>query len=426
MAYTFNRGVHPPQHKGITMDSPIKVMPVKDVAISLCQHVGGVCNPLVKEGDYVKAGQLIGSLDKGMYSNIFSSVSGYVKGVENIINWAGVKIPHILIENDYKGDEETLQPLKDPSPEQILQRIKEAGIVGMGGAAFPTHIKLNPPKTKKIDTLIINGAECEPYITCDYRLMIEHSPEIIGGARLIAKTLGAENIYIGIEDNKPSAISALSGYDNINVVPLKTKYPQGAEKQLIYSITRRKVPPGRLPMDVGCVVNNIHTAYSVYQAVIQGKPCYERVVTVSGGAVEMSGNFIIKTGTPFSYIAEICKANNPAKVISGGPMMGVSLYNLSVTVTKATTSALFLTENEINNHKGAPCINCAKCAYVCPMYLMPMYIDAYTLKGDYKNAKKYGAEACIECGCCAYICPAKRPLVQSIRLAKKMIKEKNI
>jgi electron transport complex protein RnfC len=425
--HTFKKGIHPPYNKDITKDSAIKVMPVKDVTIPLLQHIGKVCEPVVKEGDYVKAAQLIGTSDKGMYSNIYSSVSGFVKGIKDIATVNGQKCPHVVIENDYKDNKILLLPLSEPTPEQILQRIKEAGIVGMGGAGFPTHIKLNPPKTKTIDTLIINGSECEPYITCDYRLMIEHAAEVAEGARLLGKVLNVKKIYIGIEDNKPAAIKALSGYRDIEVVPLKTKYPQGAEKQLIYAITKRTVPLCRLPMDVGCVNDNVHTAYSVYHAVYSGIPCYERVVTISGRAADITGNFIIKTGTPLSYISEFCgMKEQPAKIIFGGPMMGVSQYNMDVAVSKTTSSILFLTENEINNHPAGPCINCGRCARVCPMNLMPMFIDAYTLVGDFKNAKKYGAEACIECGCCAYTCPTKRPLVQSIRLAKKIVREKNI
>ncbi len=424
----FKNGIHPSDRKNLTGNKKIEIFSAPETLyIPLLQHIGMPCTALVKEGDAVKAGQLIGTNDKALSSNIYCSVSGTVTGFKNLPTAAGGQWQHIIIKNDFKYEEINLPPLDNPSPEEILARIKEAGIVGMGGASFPTYVKLSPPKAKKIDTLIINGAECEPYITCDYRIMLEYTQELVKGIKLIAETLGITNIFIGIEDNKPAAIEKLKGIEGIKVIPLKTKYPQGAEKQLIYSITKRKVPLGGLPMDVGCVADNVHTAYSVYQAVYEGKPSYQRIVTVSGKAVEKSGNYIIRTGTPYSFIAETCGLKSqPAKVISGGPMMGFSVFNLDMVVNKATSSILFLTQDEINTAPAETCINCGRCARACPMFLMPMYIDSSTLTGDYKNAKRYGAADCIECGCCAYVCPAKRPLVQSIRLAKKIIREKKI
>ena len=427
LVYSFKKGIHPYDNKGLTENKSIEVLPVNTVYIPLSQHIGATCEPLVAIGDSVKAGQLIGKSDKNMSSNIFSSISGTVKGFENLPTASGNTILHICIENDFKDEKVFLKPLENSTSQEILERIKEAGIVGMGGASFPTHIKLNPPKDKKIDTLIINGAECEPYITCDYRIMLEYTKEFVEGVRLAAKVLNVEKIYIGIEDNKPLAIKALQGFDNINVIALKSKYPQGAEKQLIYAITKRKVPLCGLPMDIGCVVHNVHTAYSIYQAVAKGQPSYERIVTVSGQAIEKSGNYLVKTGTSFNDIADYCKAKSETvKIVSGGPMMGFSVFNLNIAVSKATSSILFFTKDEINTELAGPCINCGRCAKVCPMYLMPMYIDSYTLVNDLPNAKKYGAMNCIECGCCSYICPTKRPLVQSIRLAKKIIRQKNI
>lgn len=425
---SFKHGIHIKDNKNLTENKKIEVMPMpKTVCIPLSQHIGAPCEALVGVGDNVQVGQLIGKSDKFMSANIFSSVSGTVKEFIEIPTATGQKVKHICIENDFKDDKVFLEPLKNPTQNQILDRIKEAGIVGMGGAAFPSHIKLSPPKDKKIDTLIINGAECEPYITCDNRVMLEYSDKLISGIKLIAKALNVKDIYIGIEDNKPEAIQKLKKYEGINVMPLKSKYPQGAEKQLIYAITKRKVPLGGLPMDVGCVNDNIHTAYSVYKAVYEGIPCYERVVTISGRAVEKSGNYLIRTGTSFRYISDYCKLKNkPQKVISGGPMMGFSVFNMDIVISKATSSILFLNEDEVSKIESDTCINCGRCAKACPMYLMPMYIDSYSLEGDYKNAKKYGALDCIECGCCAYVCPAKRPLVQSIRLAKKTIRQKNI
>ena len=423
----FKNGIHPKDNKSITENKAIEVMPQpENICIPLSQHIGAPCESLVAVGDYVKAGQLIAKSEKAMSSNIFSSVSGTVTGFKTLPTATGAIVNHICIQNDFKDEKVFLEPLVNPSSQQILERIREAGIVGMGGASFPSHIKLNPPKSKKIDKLIINGAECEPYITCDYRVILEHTDELIEGIKLIAKVLNVDDIYLGIEDNKPEAIKTLKGYKGINVIPLKTKYPQGAEKQLIYAITNRKVPLGGLPMDVGCVADNIHTAYSVFLAVNKGIPCYERVVTVSGRAVEKSGNYLIRTGTSYKYIAEYCKVLDPQKIISGGPMMGFSVYNTDIVTAKATSSILFLNDSEISTISAETCINCGRCAKACPMFLMPMYIDSHSLAGDYKNAKKYGALDCIECGCCAYVCPTKRPLVQSIRLAKKIIRQKKL
>ncbi len=423
---TFSRGVHPETNKALTAGRKIEKMPPpKDVYIPLTQHSGAECTPIVSEGDYVKMGQAVAMCERdGVY--IHSSVSGTVKGVEQLPTLIIPKSAHIHIENDFEDNIELLPPLsEDASREEILNRFKEAGIVGMGGAAFPTHKKLNP--REKIDTFILNGAECEPYITCDHRLMAEKAEEIARGARIFAKVLGAEKIIIAIEDNKPDAIEAFKGFSDIELKVLRARYPMGAEKQLIYACTGRKVPLGGLPKDVGCVVDNVHTVYSAYLAVTQGIPCVERVVTVSGGAVENPGNFIIRVGTTYSHISEHCGLKEqPVKVLGGGPMMGTAAFDLHVAVAKATSSVLFLTEKEINTRKASPCINCGRCARVCPMYLMPMYIDACTIAGDYKGAKKYGAKNCIECGCCAYVCPAKRPLVQSIRLAKRIVRERNI
>lgn len=425
---SFKNGIHPGDKKSLTADKQIQILPAPEtVYIPLIQHIGACCLTQIKEGDRVLQGQLLACNENALSSAIFSSVSGTVTGFKELPSASGGKVSHIVIQNDFKDEKITLPPLENPTGEDILNRIKEAGVVGMGGAAFPTHVKLKPPKSKKVDTLIINGAECEPYITCDYRIMMEYTDQLVKGIELAAKALGVQNIYIGIEDNKPQAIEKLKKYSGINVVPLKTKYPQGAEKQLIYAITKRKIPLGGLPMDVACVNDNVHTAYSIYKAVYEGEPCYERVVTVSGGAADKSGNYIVKTGTLYSHIAQTCGLlSEPLKVISGGPMMGFSLFTLDVAVTKATSSILFMTKEEVNTLPAEACINCGRCARACPMFLMPMYIDSCTIAKDYKSAKRYGAIDCIECGCCSYVCPTKRPLVQSIRLAKKIIRERKI
>ena len=414
--------------KEISRDKKITVMPAPAVVnIPLSQHIGCEGKPVVEAGEKVKKGQLLAKFDGGLSAYVLSSVSGTVKGFTDIVGVAGLKQKHIIIENDFEESEELLPLLSDPSACEIIDRVKAAGIVGMGGAGFPLHVKLCPPKEKPIDTLIINGAECEPYITCDFRLMIDYPEQVVKGAKLLQKALGAKNLIIGLEQNKIEAFVALSNLD-VSLSLLKTKYPQGAEKQLIYAVTSRKVPRGGLPMDVGVTVDNVHTAYSLYQAVYEGKKSYERVLTVSGQAVKEAKNLLVRTGTSYEEVLNFCGGlKEPAKkVLSGGPMMGFSQHTLSTAVTKGTSAILFLTETEINNEKASVCINCGKCAKSCPMYLMPMYIDSSTIAGNLPLAKTYNALDCIECGCCSFVCPAKRPLVQSIRLAKKLIKERKI
>lgn len=402
--------------------------PPSGVYISLLQHRGVEALPAVKAGDYVSKGQLIGKMPEDCVSaNVFTGVSGTVREIKKMRTASGETASHVIIDADGKDNELLLPKLDNPTAQQILQRIKDAGIVGMGGASFPTHEKYTI-KGCAVDTLIINGAECEPYITCDYRVMIEHHQKVVQGIMLFAKILNVSNIIIGIEDNKQDAIDAFSAYPEIKVVPLKTKYPQGAEKQLIYSTTRRKVRNGTLPQTAGCLVSNVQTAFSVYEAVYEGKTCHSRVITVSGQAAANKGNYLIPTGTLISDIAKFVNVDADAvyKMVAGGPMMGVSHRSADVSVTKGTTSILFLTEEEVNTQMADPCINCGRCARACPHFLMPMYIDVGAIARDFAMAKKYGALDCIECGCCAYVCPTKRPLVQSIRLAKKMIKYYNI
>ena len=429
MLKTFRNGVHPIGRKD-TADMPLQEFTTPDtVSISLAQHIGAPCDPVVDIGDMVKAGTLIGAAHGFVSANIYSSVSGRVKAFEQRETALGNKTTHIVIENDHMYEEETLEKLENPTKEEILARITEAGIVGMGGATFPTHVKFMPKAP--VDTLIINGAECEPFITCDYRLLLEKTDEFIEGVRLIKKVLGVEKAYVGIENNKKPAIDLLKSknLEDIEIVPLKVKYPQGAEKQLIYAITKRKVPAGGLPMDVGCVVSNVHTAFSIYEAVKLGKPLYMRAMTVSGNAVEKKGNYWMRNGVTVEYIYENTKGNSTSeirKIISGGPMMGFALDSMQIATAKGSSSILFLTEKEINIASPTACINCATCASVCPMHLMPMFIERATQHGEYDVALKYGVMNCIECGSCAYSCPAKRPLVQTIKLAKKEIKKRGI
>ncbi|MGI6701085.1 MAG: electron transport complex subunit RsxC [Christensenellales bacterium] len=428
MAFTFRKGIHPKGSKERTENLPLETMPApKTLYFPLSQHLGAPAEAAVKAGDKVKAGSLIGVTKGFVSANVYSSVSGEVKGIVTRKSAQGVMTPHIEIENDGEYSEALLEKLVNPSREQIIERIKQAGIVGMGGAAFPTHVKLTP--SKPVDTLIINGAECEPYITCDYRLMLERAEEIIKGVKYLMKALNVSKAVIGIENNKPEAINKflLMDAEGIEIAELKAKYPQGAEKQLIYAITKRKVPAGGLPMDIGAVVQNIHTAYAVYQAIEEGVPSHTRMVTVSGKAISKPANLIVRTGTTYADIYEYCKGDAKkecVKVISGGPMMGFAQADLTPSVTKGCSAILFLTREEVCLAKPSPCINCTACSHVCPMNLMPMFIDACAIAGDIDGVIKYKAANCIECGSCSFVCPAKRPLVQSIRLGKKMLKDK--
>ncbi len=423
---TFKKGIHPP-HKKETSECALRVCPAPEILyIPLGQHIGKPAVPVVEVGDSVKAGTLIGRADGAVSSNVFSSASGTVIGIEKRKTPAGACL-HAVIKNDGLYETEGLPPMNGRDRSALLQRLFDAGLVGMGGAGFPSHVKYAPKSP--VDTFIINGAECEPYITCDYRLLYEKTEYVLRGAAVLAEILGLKEFYVGIEDNKPAAVDAVTraAFElkiNAKTVVLKSKYPQGAEKQLIYAVTGRKVPPGKLPADVGVVVGNVHTAYAVYLATEENTPLYARALTVAGD-VETPSNLWVRTGTLFSDCAEFCGGVKPdcAKTLSGGPMMGVALDSLDYSVGKTTGALLFLSAADANLEKPGPCINCARCAAACPMNLMPMYIDAYALHGNFEQAKRYGALNCIECGCCAFSCPAKRPIVQSVKLAKRKIKE---
>lgn len=427
---TFRRGIHPPANK-FTKDIPLERFPVPETLyVSLSQHIGAPANPIVHEGDHVDEGQLIGEASGFVSANVFSPVSGTVKGIVKLPTANGMEADHIQIENDFLYTKRFLSPLTNPTKEEIIQRIKDAGIVGMGGATFPTHVKYMPKD--KVDTLIVNGAECEPYITCDYRLFIEKAETVVKGIKLAMRALDIKKAYIGIEANKPLAIKRLAEIvpDDIGVMKLKTKFPQGAEKQLIYAITGRVVPTGGLPAQVGCVVSNAHTIYAIARAVYEGVPLYERIMTVSGGGVEKRGNFWVLTGTSYSFIYENCRGAVPEeatkKVVSGGPMMGFAQADLRPASTKGSSCLLFLTKKEFNTSETTPCINCGKCILNCPMSLVPRDIERAVQKNDFETAKKIGVVNCIECGACSYSCPARRPLVQAMRLAKKEIKVRGI
>lgn len=427
---TFKGGIHPPHGKHLTENSAIeRLLPKGDLVFPMSQHIGGECEPIVNKGDRVLVGQKIGQAAGFVSSPIHSSVSGTVKNVAPMLHTNGRKIMSVIIENDglYEEIEATGRDYTKLSNEEIISMINEAGIVGLGGACFPTHVKLSPGSDKKIDSIIINAAECEPYLTCDYRLMVENYKEIIEGVKILSYMFPNAKCYIGIEDNKKDAISIMSSavaeLKNIEVKPLKTKYPQGAEKQLIYAITKREVPTGKLPADVGCIVQNVATAYEIGNVLSTGKPLTERVVTVTGEAVKTPKNLRVKLGTSISELVEACNGFNedPVKIISGGPMMGTTLISINTPVIKGTSGVLALTAKQAELTEESSCIRCGKCVGACPMFLRPYKLNSSVVRREFETFEQDNGLSCIECGACTYVCPAKRHLTQTCREGKRVI-----
>lgn len=429
---TFKGGVNVPHSKELTEKKSLEHAKEPSIVyIPLHQHTGAPCEPLVKVGDRVKVGQKIGQSQAFVSAPIHSSVAGVVKEITKITTPTGIQSTCVVIESDGTNEmDESIKAkgnLEDLSSKEILEIIKEAGITGMGGAGFPAHVKLSPPPEKKIDTIIINGAECEPFLTSDHRVMLEMPEKVVFGLKAIMKALNVDRGFIGVETNKMDAVDSLSSVikkeDNIKVVTLKAKYPQGDEKRVINAITGRQVPSGGLPMDVGCVVSNVSSSKAIAEAILEGKPVYERVVTVTGNGVNEPKNLIVKIGTLFQEVIDQAGGfkGTPGKVIMGGPMMGLSQFTTEVPVIKGSGGILVLTEEEVLAEKVSPCIKCGKCLDACPVFLQPLFISAYALKKDFEGAEKYGALDCVECGSCSYVCPAKRPLVESIRFAKREI-----
>jgi electron transport complex protein RnfC len=397
----------------------------------MSQHLGAPCKPLVAKGDRVVRGQMIGDVDAMISAPIHSPVSGEVVDVGPALSPAGVRVESVTIAPDAEQDLAVFKPI-DASRDDVKAAVRAAGIVGLGGAAFPSAVKLSPPKQSPIDTLILNGCECEPYLTCDHRLMLERPEAIVAGARLIAATVGARSVFIGVEDNKPDAIAALqaaaSGAE-VEVATLKTHYPQGAEKQLIYAITGRAVPRGQLPSAVGVLVHNVATAIAVAEAVEQGKPLMERVVTVAG-SVARPGNYLALIGTPLSALVEAAggPVGDVGRIVAGGPMTGQPLHSLDVPVVKGTSGVVVLTSAESAPMVDGdqPCIRCGRCVEACPMTLHPFQIASYADRRMWSEVERYYALDCIECGCCSYVCPTRRPLVQLIKLGKAALMAKGV
>jgi len=431
---TFKHGVHPPGNKELSCNEPIRVLMPKagqEMVFPMSQHLGAPCEPVVAKGDYVKIGQLIAESKAFVSSPIHSSVSGTVKDIRPWLVPTGGTVNSIVIENDGKNEEieamNSRSNYMSLSKEEILDIIKNAGVVGLGGAGFPTHIKLNPPPDKKIDHIIVNAAECEPYLTTDHRVMLEEGDRLVRGLEIILKLHPGAKGIIGVETNKPDAIESLTklinGKENIEVVGLVPKYPQGSEKHLIYACTQREVPSGKLPADVGCIVDNVDTIVAIERAVVRGRPLMRRVIALTGRAVNNPGNYKVRIGMLYKDLIEAAGGfkTEPYKMVSGGPMMGFSLFTLDIPIIKTSSALLCLTEDEAPTPEERNCIRCGRCVEHCPMSLMPNELNQYILNDKLDLFEQGSGADCIECGSCSYVCPAKRHLAQTIKYGRRSV-----
>ncbi|MDO4955391.1 MAG: electron transport complex subunit RsxC [Bacteroidales bacterium] len=427
-------GVHPAENK-LSAGKPIVVADLpKQAVFPLSQHIGAPAVPCVAKGDVVKVGTKIADAGGFVSAPIFSSVSGKVNKIDAIVDASGYRKPAIFI--DVEGDEweetidrtDTLVKECDLDAKAIVEKIKNAGVVGMGGACFPCHVKLSPPPGSKPECVIVNAVECEPYLTADHQLMLEHPDEILVGVKLVMKAANVTKGYIGIENNKPDAIKLMTEkaaqYPDIEIVPLKVKYPQGGEKQLIDAVIRRQVPaPPALPVSVGAIIQNVGTMYAIYQAVQKNKPLFERIVTVTGKSLQNPSNFLARMGTPMSQLIDACGGlpEDTGKVIGGGPMMGKALMNTEVPICKGSSGVLIMNEKEAKRANPDPCIRCAKCVSACPMGLEPYLLATCSAKADWDRVEKEDITSCIECGSCQFTCPSHRPMLDMIRLGKSTV-----
>lgn len=430
-------GIHPEENK-LSSDAATQIAKLPRQAIfPLSQHIGAPAKPVVKKGDKVKVGTLLAEAGGFVSAPIYSSVSGTVLKIDEAVDATGYRKPAIIVK--VEGDEweesidrsdklETLEGHPELTPEEIIECVKKAGVTGMGGAGFPTFIKLCPPPTAKAECVILNGVECEPYITSDYRLMMEHADEILVGLELLMKAVKVAKGYIGIEENKPQAIALfeekIAGRDDIEIVPLAKKYPQGGEKQLVDAVIRRQVPaPPAIPVNVGAVVQNVGTAFAVYQAVMKNKPLFERYTTVTGKRLERPSNFLVRMGTPMIDLIDECGGmpEGDNKLLAGGPMMGKALTSVEVPICKGTNSVTILSGDDAKRKPVQPCIRCAKCVSVCPMGLEPYLLATASALHDWEKVEAAGVTSCIECGSCQFTCPAHRPMLDNIRLGKSTV-----
>ncbi len=428
---TFKGGVHPYDGKDLAKDQPIRRIKPKEILVyPLSQHIGAPASPIVAVGDTVLRGQKIAEAGGFVSAPVFASVSGTVKAIEPRHVATGDLVNSIIIENDGEMKETDFHGVEDVaslSKEQIIEKVKEAGVVGMGGAGFPTHVKLSPKEPDKIEFIIANCAECEPYLTADYRRMLENPEELIGGMKIVLRLFDHAKGILGVEDNKPDCIQKLKELtkdeERIEVMPLKTKYPQGGERQLIYATTGRAINSKMLPADAGCIVDNVETLVAINRAVKEGKPVMDRIFTITGDAVANPGNFEYCIGMSYAEILEEAGGfkEDPEKMISGGPMMGFAVFSLEIPTTKTSSSLLCFKKDDVSASEVTACINCGRCVSVCPEQIVPSRLAKMSQFHDSESFEKWNGMECIECGSCSYICPAKRPLAQYIKTMKKQI-----